>query len=134
MFLVLKVCRHWYNMCVSERTWAYKLEGRSVTKHEQQKTGIHYRKTFAWAAKSVFSQTMQSVAADAVNPAYTSKCCSNCGVMFQDFDLSTRWVDCDCSLSLDRDHNAAINILNRALMQNGRDASVNDNVAPLPTP
>ncbi len=31
MLLVLKVCRHWYNMCVSERTWAYKLEGRSVT-------------------------------------------------------------------------------------------------------
>jgi len=69
MFLVLKVCRHWYNMCVSERTWAYKLEGRSVTKHEQQKTGIHYRKTFAWAAKSVASQTMQSVAAD-VDKAY----------------------------------------------------------------
>jgi len=69
MLLVLKVCRNWYNMCVSERTWAYKLEGRSVTKHEQQKTGIHYRKTFAWAAKSVSSQTMQSVAAD-VDKAY----------------------------------------------------------------
>jgi len=70
----------------------------------------------------------------AVKPAYTSKCCSNCGIMFQNFDLSTRWVDCGCGLSLDRDHNAAINILNRALMQNGWDASVNDNVAPLPTP
>jgi putative transposase len=49
-----------------------------------------------------------------VNPAYTSKYCSNCGTLFQDFDLSTRWVACDCGLSLDRDHNAAVNILRKA--------------------
>ena len=49
-----------------------------------------------------------------VNPAYTSQCCSNCGTGFQDFDLSTRWVECACGLSLDRDHNAAMNILKRA--------------------
>lgn len=59
-----------------------------------------------------------------VDPAYTSKCCSSCGVMFQDFDLSTRWVTCDCGLSLDRDHNAALNILSRA----GWDTLVPDNV------
>lgn len=60
-----------------------------------------------------------------VDPAYTSKCCSNCGALFQDFDLSTRWVDCACGLSLDRDHNAALNILKRT----GWDTSVPDNVA-----
>jgi len=49
-----------------------------------------------------------------VNPAYTSKTCSECGSVFQNFDLSTRWVECACGLSLDRDHNAALNILNRA--------------------
>ena len=70
----------------------------------------------------------------AVDPAYTSKCCSNCGVLFQNFDLSTRWVDCACGLSLDRDHNAAINILQRALMRNGWDTSVTDNAAPLSNP
>ncbi len=64
-----------------------------------------------------------------VNPAFTSKTCSACGVLFQDFDLSTRWVICDCGLSLDRDHNAAINILNRA----GWDTPVPDNVEPLPS-
>ncbi len=63
-----------------------------------------------------------------VNPAYTSKCCSNCGAEFQDFDLSTRWVNCACGLSLDRDHNAAINILKRA----GWDTPVVVNVDPLP--
>jgi len=65
-----------------------------------------------------------------VDPAYTSKCCSNCGTPFQDFKLSTRWVVCACGLSLDRDYNAAINILNRA----GWDTSVQHNVAPLPAP
>jgi putative transposase len=49
-----------------------------------------------------------------VNPAYTSQTCSCCGQRFQDFDLSVRWVTCQCGLSLARDHNAAINILNHA--------------------
>lgn len=49
----------------------------------------------------------------AVNPAYTSKLCSDCGTIFEDLKLSDRWVDCDCGLSLDRDHNAALNILRR---------------------
>lgn len=62
-----------------------------------------------------------------VDPAYTSRCCSECGVVFQDFDLSTRWVTCACGLSLDRDHNAALNILRRA----GWDTPVPENVAPL---
>jgi len=63
-----------------------------------------------------------------VNPRNTSKTCSNCGMIFENFNLSTRWVDCDCGLSLDRDHNAAINILKRT----GWDTPVPDNVEPLP--
>lgn len=51
-----------------------------------------------------------------VNPAYTSKSCSGCGYIFQGMKLSDRWITCpDCGTSLDRDHNAAINILNRGL-------------------
>jgi len=65
-----------------------------------------------------------------VDPAYTSRCCSQCGAVFQDFDLSTRWVACACGLSLDRDHNAALNILRRA----GWDTPVPDNAAPLSAP
>ena len=62
-----------------------------------------------------------------VDPAYTSKCCSSCGHEFADFNLSVRWVDCaQGGLSLDRDHNAALNILKRA--QNGRVTSVGHNV------
>ena len=53
-----------------------------------------------------------------VNPAYTSKSCSGCGTIFEDLDLSVRWINCDCGLSLNRDVNAAINILKRALALN----------------
>jgi len=51
-----------------------------------------------------------------VDPAYTSKTCSGCGERFaQEITLAVRWVTCQaCGLSLDRDHNAAINILHRA--------------------
>jgi putative transposase len=87
----------------------------------------------------LFKQLLHSKAVDAgkevvlVNSAYTSKTCSGCGVVKDDLALSDRWFDCPhCGLSLDRDHNAAINILQRAL--NGRDAPVSDNVAPLPKP
>lgn len=48
-----------------------------------------------------------------VDPRYTSKTCSQCGHVFADQTLKDRWIDCGCGLSLDRDHNAAINIRNR---------------------
>jgi putative transposase len=65
---VLAVCRHWYNMCVEDRKLGWELEQRSVTKVEQEKTGIRYRATFP-KAKAVFSQTMQ-VVCDDVDKAY----------------------------------------------------------------
>lgn len=49
MFQVLNVCRNWYNMCLAKRKWAYELEGRRVTKSQQERTGIEYRKTFLQA-------------------------------------------------------------------------------------
>lgn len=39
---------------------------------------------------------------------------SQCGAKWEGLTLNDRWVTCDCGLSLDRDHNAAINIKNRA--------------------
>jgi putative transposase len=52
-----------------------------------------------------------------VNPAYTSQVCSGCGEIVEK-DLSVRLHQCpnpDCLLELDRDLNAARNILNLAL-------------------
>ena len=50
----------------------------------------------------------------AVNPAYTSQECSNCGAIVKK-SLSIRTYICQCGFILDRDWNAAINILKIAL-------------------
>ncbi len=48
---VLDVCRHWYNMCIEDRKLAWELEQRSVTKAQQEKTGIRYRNAFPKARR-----------------------------------------------------------------------------------
>ncbi len=54
----------------------------------------------------------------AVNPAYTSQECSNCGEVVKK-SLSTRTHACQCGCEMDRDRNAAINILNRGISTPG---------------
>lgn len=51
-----------------------------------------------------------------VNPKYTSQVCSGCGAVRKK-ELSERWHSCECGCELDRDHNAAINILKLGLGQ-----------------
>ena len=50
----------------------------------------------------------------AVNPAYTSQKCSNCSAIVKK-SLSVRTHVCECGFVMDRDWNAAINILKSAL-------------------
>ena len=50
----------------------------------------------------------------AVNPQYTSQECSSCGEIVKK-TLSTRTHACKCGCVLDRDENAAKNILSRGL-------------------
>ena len=54
----------------------------------------------------------------AVSPNYTSQHCSNCGVVVKK-SLSQRTHICQCGCELDRDYNAALNILNQALNTTG---------------
>ncbi|MEG4288481.1 transposase [Microcoleus sp. C2C3] len=54
----------------------------------------------------------------AVNPACTSQECSKCGEIVKK-SLSTRTHICKCGCEIDRDHNAAINILNRGIGTTG---------------
>ncbi|HEY9742083.1 MAG TPA: transposase [Coleofasciculaceae cyanobacterium] len=54
----------------------------------------------------------------AVNPAYTSQKCSNCGTHVKK-SLSMRTHVCQCGFIFDRDWNAAINILKLALSTTG---------------
>ena len=63
----------------------------------------------AWAGRSFI----------AVNPAYTSQDCSACGHR-QKLPLSDRTYRCPCcGLEMDRDHNAALNILALGLLAMG---------------
>lgn len=80
----------------------------------------HLAKSILDAGWGYLVQHLTSKAAEAgrvvclVDPRNTSKTCSQCGHVFESLSLADRWIDCHCGLSLDRDHNAAINILNRA--------------------
>ena len=55
-----------------------------------------------------------SVTVLTVDPKYTSQVCSGRGHVRRK-DLSERWHSCACGCELDRDHNAAINILAKGL-------------------
>lgn len=69
----------------------------------------HFRTVLAVKAASAGRQYAQ------VNPAYTSADCSGCGLRAKK-KLSERWHFCPvCGTSLDRDHNAALNILRMGL-------------------
>lgn len=77
-----------------------------------------------------FTELVKAKAASAgrtvlfVNPRYTSQTCDGCGTVAKK-TLAERWHSCECGCELDRDHNAAINILRLGYHTPGRDASTN---------
>ncbi len=73
--------------------------------------------TFVSMCKSK-AEWASSVTVLTVNPKYTSQVCSGCGSVRKK-DLSERWHSCECGTELDRDHNAAINILRLGSSQQG---------------
>jgi putative transposase len=91
-------------------------DGTYLPNGASQKAGLN--KSICDAAWSLFRFALSYKAENAgreiieVNPAYTSQDCSGCGYRAKK-TLKERWHFCPiCSLSLDRDHNAAVNILN----------------------
>ncbi len=58
----------------------------------------------------------------AVNPRMTSQKCSDCGAIVKK-SLSTRTHKCSCGCEIQRDVNAAINILNLAKARDGQSRS-----------
>ena len=77
-------------------------------------TNSYFVSTRGGAPLSVMKQYSKAECAGSrvlfVNPKYTSQMCSGCGAIVKK-DLEERWHECSCGCSLDRDHNAAINIL-----------------------
>lgn len=82
----------------------------------RMKENHRFSKSIHDAAWAMFFQVLIYKAEEAggkvipVNPAYTSQDCSSCGTRILK-TLSDRIHRCECGLVLDRDHNAAINIL-----------------------
>lgn len=59
-----------------------------------------------------------------VEPRYTSRDCSGCGAR-RKMELSQRLYECaECGMEMDRDLNAAKNVLHRAMALQGRDCSL----------
>lgn len=87
----------------------------------------HLARSISDAAWSTFTSMLSYKAERAggtfvrVDPRMTSQACSGCGVIVQK-GLADRVHSCpDCGLVLDRDHNAALNILHRAVLRPGTD-------------
>ena len=106
-------------------------------RHVKQKSGLN--RSILEQRWGYFVQLLRYKAARAggsverVRPHNTSKTCSGCGWKHPDLSLETRVFDCEqCGLSLDRDHNAAINIRNRSKLwlSGGKGASAPPDTRP----
>ena len=92
----------------------------------------HLAKSISDASWSQFREWLEyfgrvfGVGTIAVPPHYTSQNCSGCGAMVKK-SLSTRTHTCACGTALDRDHNAALNILRTGLSTVGHTGT--DNVS-----
>src|SRR6266704_2900140 len=88
--------------------------GQYVPNGASAKAGLN--KSIHDAVWGQFQQICESKAACAgshvlfVSPKYTSQMCSGCGAIAHK-ELDERWHSCSCGTELDRDHNAALNIL-----------------------
>ncbi len=99
----LELCRWTYNETLSIRKNAYEQEGKPVSYYETKRLLPQWKED-----KSELNVAL-------VNPSNTSQICSGCGQMVSK-DLSERVHRCSfCGLTLDRDLNAAINILRLGL-------------------
>jgi putative transposase len=58
-----------------------------------------------------------------VSPAYSSQTCSNCGVVEKENRKGEHYL-CTCGLSMDADHNAAINILHRGTFRSSAEGRI----------
>ena len=96
------------------------VEDIDVKRIQEKSLGKEMRKSYRDASWNMFLKTLCIKAAEVgcmvvrVNPAYTSQRCSWCGRTVPK-DLSVRRHVCACGLDIDRDENAARNILRLGL-------------------
>ncbi len=83
------------------------IQNHKLAKHISDASWYSFKQKLAYKALTCGGQLIE------VNPRNTSKTCSGCGTILEELTLKERIFNCpNCSLNLDRDHNAAINIAN----------------------
>jgi putative transposase len=94
-----------------------------LTPEEREQGKMKYSKSIYDAGWGLFLGLLESKAAEAgslvirVDPGHTTQVCSGCGTLpAVKKSLRHRVHECDCGLRLDRDINAARNILRRGLL------------------
>lgn len=119
----------------TRRTWLHQQSARIANSYDliavedlkvaNMLKNEHLARSISDAAWSTFTNMLSYKAERAggtfvkVDPKMTSQACSGCGVTVRK-GLSDRVHSCpDCGLVLDRDHNAALNILRRAVLRPG---------------
>ena len=110
--IAYKSNRNVYYSCKYHIVWCHKYRRKVLVEDVAERLN----KSIVDAGWAMFQQFCTYKAANAgrevllVNPKYTSQACSGCGTVKKK-ELSERWHSCECGTELDRDHNAAINIL-----------------------
>lgn len=92
------------------------LKVRNMVRNHKLAKSISDASWYQFTQWVVYYAQLHNIACVAVPPHFTTQDCSNCGARVEK-SLSTRTHKCPhCGTCLDRDHNAAINILNKGLM------------------
>jgi putative transposase len=123
---------------IAHKTARYLVDNYDLIAHENLKIknmvkNHHLAKSIQDSGWGLFFDVLAYKAEEAgrkvvkVNPYNTSQICSGCGSLVKK-SLSVRTHKCDCGLTLDRDINAARNILATALKQ-GLDGAFGDGLA-----
>jgi putative transposase len=83
------------------------IKNHKLAKHIAHSSFYRFKEMLSYKAK------LRGMSIGLIDRFYpSSKLCSNCGQVKDELKLSERTYSCDCGFKIDRDHNAAINILN----------------------
>lgn len=100
--------RNYATICVEDLDINKLAKNKFITKHIYGASWGKFCQMLEYKAVTSGSKIIR------VNPAMTSRICSNCGEVIKKMSLTKRTFDCpSCSFSCHRDLNASINILGR---------------------
>ena len=95
-----------YNVVVEELSYYALNSNRFVRRMNVIYPHDSFIARLRWKAKKFGTEFIM------IDPAYTSKTCCKCGLVHEDMTLKDRVMVCECGNVMDRDVNAAINIMN----------------------